>query len=97
MSEKHTSGPWKFGKELSSHAGEWLISMDVGLNRGNPIAEIRPGTGDESANARLISSAPDLLEALRDARRLIELVVPFEGDVTRKIDKAISKATGQAS
>ena len=60
-----TRGPWKFGKELSAHGGEWLISLDAGdRGRGIAIAETRPGTGSEQANARLIASAPTLLEAL---------------------------------
>ena len=44
-------------------------------------------------NARLIAAAPELLAALRGALQLIELVVPFDGDETRNIRAAISKAT----
>lgn len=52
---EHTREPWKYGKELSASAGEWLISVDAGSCwRGNPIAETRPATGDEQANARRI-------------------------------------------
>lgn len=32
----------------------------------------------------------ELLKALEEGRRLIELISPFEGDVTRQIDKAIA-------
>ena len=32
----------------------------------------------------------ELLAALEAGRRLIELISPFEGDVTRQIDKAIA-------
>ena len=61
---KHTPGPWKYGAELSSRTGEWLISFDAGnRGRGIGIAETRPGSGQEEANARLIAAAPDLLEA----------------------------------
>ena len=31
-----------------------------------------------------------LLTALESGRRLIELILPFEGDVTRQMDKAIA-------
>ena len=46
------------------------------------------------ANGRLIAAAPDMLEALIDALALIELVMPIEGEVTRKVRKAIAKAEG---
>jgi len=62
----HTPGPWKYGKELTAHAGEWLISLDRGNHRGMCIAETRPGSGDEQANARLISAAPDMYAVLRE-------------------------------
>ena len=62
---KYTPGPWKYGAELSSRTGEWLISFDAGnRGRGIGIAETRPGSGQEEANARLIAAAPELLEAL---------------------------------
>ena len=38
---------------------------------------------------------PKLLEALEAALKLIELVMPIEGDVTRKARAAIAKATGE--
>lgn len=68
MSEKFTPGPWKFGKKLTSHTGEWLISLDRANHRGMQIAETRQGSGDESANASLIAAAPDMYEALNVAR-----------------------------
>lgn len=36
----------------------------------------------------------ELLAALEAGRRLIELISPFEGDVTRQIDKAIASVKG---
>ena len=35
-----------------------------------------------------------LLAALEAGRRLIELISPFEGDVTRQMDKAIASVKG---
>lgn len=35
-----------------------------------------------------------LLTALEAGRRLIELISPFEGDVTRQMDKAIASVKG---
>ena len=66
MEAKHTPGPWKVDKELTSRSGEWLIAMDAGdKGRGIAIAETRVATGAELANARLIAAAPELLEALQ--------------------------------
>ena len=77
MSEKFTPGPWKFGKELTARTGEWLISLDRANHRGMQIAETRQGSGDESANARLIAAAPDMYAALKAARRFIENGIEF--------------------
>ena len=62
---KHTKGPWKYEKELSARSGEWLISVDAGACwRGNPIAETRPATGDEAANARRIVACVNACEGI---------------------------------
>ena len=99
---KHTSGPWKFGKELSCRAGEWLISFDAGnKGRGVAIAETRVGSGSETANARLIAAAPDLLEAcyavLHDCDD-IDMVESNEPGRDKgpwqMLNEAIAKATG---
>ena len=39
----------------------------------------------------------ELLASLEAGRRLIELISPFEGDVTRQIDKAIASVKGGAA
>ena len=44
---------------------------------------------------RLHEVNQELLEALDSALKLIELVMPIEGDVTRKARAAIAKATGE--
>ena len=43
---------------------------------------------------RLHAVNQELIEALDSALKLIELVMPIEGDVTRKARAAIAKATG---
>lgn len=40
--------------------------------------------------SELTKQRDELLKALEEGRRLIELISPFEGDVTRQIDKAIA-------
>lgn len=63
MTTQHTPGPWRYEKaNPSPTTGEHLIA---GAKPGY-LAEIRDcGSGDVSANARLIAAAPDLLACLR--------------------------------
>lgn len=112
MSEhEFTPGPWSVGhtrKSSVSAFAHFETPVHVGSeNRGNCLAIVYlggPGAGDMSqgaieANARLISSAPDLLEA---CERLLDGVDPHwatseEGiAVVSKALAAIAKATGAA-
>lgn len=95
----HTPGPWKTGTgkftdqvfERDAEGedwGHWLICE----------------TGGNTANARLIASAPDLLVALKDARERLEYLEPeyFDDeshevewrDYLAKTDDLIAKAEG---
>lgn len=83
----HTTGPWHVGMRPGP-----IIYGPL----GEQIADIRgPSFGNEetSANARLISSAPDLLHAL-------ELVFSNAGEspewIRARIGPAIAKAKGLA-
>lgn len=65
---EHTPGPWEFDRDwhrIPSITANGLLIASVpkkGLpNRGSHTAE-------QAANARLITAAPDLLEALVEAR-----------------------------
>ena len=58
------------------------------LESGEPV------TGSAAAELRRLHAASqELLGALEAALKLIELVMPIEGDVTRKARAAIAKAT----
>ena len=60
------------------------------LESGEPV------TGSAAAELRRLHAASqELLGALEAALKLIELVMPIEGDVTRKVRAAIAKATGE--
>ena len=60
------------------------------LESGEPV------TGSAAAELRRLHKVnQELLEALEAALKLIELVMPIEGDVTRKARAAIAKATGE--
>ncbi|HGO9514213.1 hypothetical protein [Pseudomonas aeruginosa] len=93
---KHTPGPWgqdKWGS-LQTEGGQ-----DV-LLRG--ITTISAGSDERiaeaEANTRLISAAPELLEALQDLDALRGPFPPSDEaveDAWRKASAAIAKATGQ--
>ena len=86
---QHTPGPWiLWGNAEPSQ----VISAD-----GVFVAQTLGG--NDEANARLISAAPDLLVALRKAFTALELVVykaPELGvdDAYHAVSDAIAKATG---
>jgi hypothetical protein len=87
---QHTAGPW----HITSNNG---ICSESGLHITDVLGY---GTTDEqdSANARLIASSPELLEALREAKRWLQ-VLPVEyrnkpSNPIASIDAVISKATG---
>ena len=64
MSAKHTPGPWSAVRwhDKDTDQGGWNIAASGHLL---PMSDMDSGDGDSSdANARLISAAPDLLEAL---------------------------------
>lgn len=97
MNTQHTPGPWRYDRRNPSPTtGEHMIAG------GKPgyLAEVRDcGSGDVVANARLIASAPDMLQALH---AVIALLSDPDADgtdanrVERQILEVIAKATGGA-
>lgn len=93
MSAQQTS--WACTPECHDEDGEPAFYAIKDL-RGREVANTCGGdfkTADEFANARLISAAPDLLEALRGVLRVADRKTD-EFDAARA---AISKATGGAA
>ena len=96
MSAKHTPGPWE-------HTGQGDIvgKEDNGYGLGYVdvcSVYLRTVRGRTNANARLISAAPELLDALT------EIVAAADGDGWKQLDAtfaaarvAIAKATGGAA
>lgn len=78
MTHAFTRGPWSvfphYCKDDSEsiYAQTWLI----GLGQFDTIAEVRPGhdqfDSQNDANARLISAAPELLEAASDTLEALQ-------------------------
>jgi hypothetical protein len=97
----HTPGPWKADTNL----GCKRISAKPFRGQQHRQAKrfevaCTPGLHDESedlANARLIASAPDLLEALTDLRDWMMAVAESDHPLIEKADAAISHATGKDS
>jgi hypothetical protein len=87
MNTKHTQGEWKYLK--LTHTNEFEIS------NGKTRSAVVPYTDDEGlANAKLITAAPELLEALNN---LILANTHNKGEfIMKRIDEgieAIKKAT----
>lgn len=90
--QKHTPGPWYIfadGIEVGTR-GDFMPFSGCGCC-GSPWMEA-DDQSQRMADARLIVSAPDLLEALKDCRRALELANAV-GELA-VVDAAIAKATG---
>lgn len=109
MSEsKHTPGPWIPGCIVSDDcacnctailAPVYMGSVaNVSVDNGKSISEggnDSPPLEEAKANARLISAAPDLLEALKDLRSVVIRENPiawFGSACMRRVEEAIAKA-----
>lgn len=91
----HTPGPWIAAAFPSS-----IVGLPVVAQNGRSIAsvtffklgpEFSQHDRESQSNARLISAAPDLLEALKYAAVHLE----YAGFDMSKIDTAIAKAEGR--
>ena len=101
MSTQHTPGPWvsedRGYKCIVHKPGGGYITRDVCRMDGSTMAAFEQG-----ANAALIAAAPELLSALKDARRKLawftdsypQDIVVSESEFFGPIDAAITKATG---
>lgn len=97
MSAKHSPGPWSV---YTSPDGSKLVG--IGDSNAEGVADCgfgiwRGGDAEAIANARLIAAAPDLLEALKEARTQLEqyeAVETGEDYCDLQINAAISKAEG---
>ena len=108
---KHTPGPWtsypcnleRYSRVITANGAMVQIAY-TGLNHHDQVAMTKEvygdrrtyGPGEETtANARLISAAPDLLEALIAAEQALEHAGShLHADRCREV---IAKATGAAA
>ena len=95
--EGFTKGPWEVRTKTCIGGPAPCIDYDHG-NVGGQIASLAL-CDNAAANARLIASAPDLLEALQNLTDNIVIAFPaleMLGSITAA-RTAISKATGQTT
>lgn len=103
--KQHTPGPWHVLIEQSGQDGDFItrtiVSSDIKQNLSE-VAIATTGSFDdetEAANARLIAAAPEMLEALEEAKRIIEhhlndwIITTTEQEKTlKKIEALVAKA-----
>ena len=108
---KHTKGPWRVcvddtGGQYSgwpSIAASEELDTTVIHRAGfhHEFWDWHPGLPEALANAHLIAAAPDLLEALEDARAQLEAYEEETGSGEyfndTRINAAIAKAKGEAN
>jgi hypothetical protein len=63
---EHTPGPWKFIED------DGIFYVEAGNGHRYADGDMEGACGECLANARLIAAAPEMLEALKDARDFIE-------------------------
>ncbi len=103
----HTPGPWIYAySPYTSQDGKEIPAFEVhGEEKVCDTNENRPGE-EQEANARLIATAPELLEALTLAQTALNTAQRFHVPglpralndsykIAAVIDKAIAKATGK--
>ena len=87
---KHTKGKWLRGNRtdvlyIESDNGERLANVCINLDGKNNSKKIKEG----KANANLIASAPELLQALIDMRNMVNCWTPPSGDKDKEQSKKI--------
>lgn len=97
---KHTPGPWKV---IVIHPGftmDKVADYEIWGGDGmNLVCRYKPvDSEDNEANARLIATAPDLLEACKEALIDLEFLkdyIPRGSNSIKKLKQAIAKAEQQ--
>jgi hypothetical protein len=89
----HTPGPWEQGV---GDEGEAQVYGSDGYRRIilASTENFRIATDESKANARLIAAAPELLDALKEAVRELDLRCAFYGNAFANMRAAIRKAEG---
>lgn len=102
LSGQHTPGPWHITRTARGHVRMIRCERTLpGAIEGLAVAKIVHAVGfdEEHANARLIASAPDLLQALKASVKSAEHygADPYQEPWLIDARAAIAKAEGRAS
>jgi hypothetical protein len=96
---KHTPGPWKFDYRPDGHAKRFdaeILDSDgynIGTLGAHPDLLTKIRTPEEmEANAKLISSAPEMLEALKYCKTVFEAQLDTDEPYYKQVVAALSKA-----
>ncbi len=101
MKAKHTPGPWELEEWEFDYGptGDFSIYQSRSKTPRMPIACVQlPFNGKRTeANARLIAAAPELLEAAIELKDVCNRpsAARTRAEAWRKLDAAITKATGE--
>lgn len=100
---KHTPGSWKkVNAIIDNEPNQYMVQEDKW--GGKNICNCGPSSGEDwdvnEANARLISAAPDLLEALKDCVSQVKFGAIWDKDGKnvewfKRSKEAIAKAEGK--
>ena len=103
---KHTPGPWFYGICYEPEKGPIPIEHQspgyydnpaiMGANGEHVVGCSEYNVFQNKSDIALLTAAPELLEALKDALLLIETLTPMDGDTCRKARAAIAKAEGES-
>jgi hypothetical protein len=97
-------GPWIVGKQHMSRVGDWTTQVIPvsAADHARAVALVYAGFGDGDEVARLLAAAPDMLEALEEARIALKHCVEnlefnsLPESAFRAVRAAIAKATSAA-
>lgn len=98
---KHTPGPWNLSGR-TVYTLHRLAHMETNRWSAQVQGYVDCPAEEADANARLIAAAPELLEALCDAReelrliRMKDTVAVYDPTVRIRIDAVIAKAKGES-
>ena len=95
MNAKFTRAPWTACQpgDYGDYDGNSIVVLGDDLR----VAVVLGGDEESKANARLIASAPALLEAANAAMQCISELTPTQArvEVAQMLQNAIAKATGE--
>jgi hypothetical protein len=99
MNTKHTLGPWVVDEKttMESICTVYGTDCDQGYVYITPVGREYSNPEQQTANARLIATAPELLEALENCEAFLLSAGFGSSDSYAEVVAAIAKATGETS